>query len=353
MAAQLESDVPALSDEAIVIRMQEMISAIGDSHTSFATFPPKSFNRYPITLSWFGSELRVTRTIDPYRSILGARLIRIADMDISEVMSRVNRLVPHENDYWQRAIAPGCVPYPGVMQVLGILPDPESGQWTFATDDGRTATVGLKSVSAGTAIEWISTLKEAPLYRQRPSELLWSTFLSNSATLYVNFRGYPDSGEFKRRAEGVLNDMDHFRPRRVVIDVRSNTGGDFHKVRTLLLPGLIQRHQNLRDLCFYVITGKATQSAAMVNAIDFRSQLAAVLVGEPTGGRPNGYSEAGRFRLPNSHLEVSCSTQYYHFQKEDADAVMPDHMVETSWAAYRQGHDEPMEWITSQPGCRP
>jgi hypothetical protein len=40
-----------------------------------------------------------------------------------------------------------------------------------------------------------------------------------------------------------------------------------------------------------VIIGGRTFSAAMTNAIDFRKETKAILVGEPAGERPNGYQE--------------------------------------------------------------
>jgi len=138
-------------------------------------------------------------------------------------------------------------------------------------------------------------------------------------------------------------------PKRLVIDVRQNKGGDFTKVRNSLLPGL-KAARNLRTPGgFYVITGRSTQSAAVVNAIDFRKKLSAILVGEPTGGRPNGYSEHGEFKLPNSKLTVSYSSRYYKFQDTDAPAVMPDKIIEPDWKSYKSGHDPVLEWILSQP----
>jgi hypothetical protein len=55
----------------------------------------------------------------------------------------------------------------------------------------------------------------------------------------------------------------------------------------------------------------------MVNAIDFRNNTNAILVGEPIGERPNSYSENDEMTLPNSRLVVSYSTRYYKFVDED------------------------------------
>ena len=87
----------------------------------------------------------------------------------------------------------------------------------------------------------------------------------------------------------------------------------------------------------------------MVNAIDFRKQTNAILVGEPIGERPNSYSENDEMTLPNSRLVVSYSTRYYQFVDEDVPAVLPDERIDPSWADFRAGGDAVMDWILSRP----
>ena len=83
--------------------------------------------------------------------------------------------------------------------------------------------------------------------------------------------------------------------------------------------------------------GRGTQSAAMVNAIELRKDLNAILVGEPSGTKPNYYSENDELRLPNSRLQVSYSTRYYKLQDQDTPSLMPDRLIEPSWETYPGG----------------
>jgi len=54
-----------------------------------------------------------------------------------------------------------------------------------------------------------------------------------------------------------------------------------------------------------------------------------MLIGEPTGGKPNCYGEILRFNLPNSKFNVSYSTRYYKVIEDDSvDALYPDKIVE-------------------------
>ena len=86
----------------------------------------------------------------------------------------------------------------------------------------------------------------------------------------------------------------------------------------------------------------------MTNAIDFRRETNAILVGEPAGEKPNSYQENDEMKLPNSGLVVSYSTKYYKFLDEDAPAVMPDKRIDPNWLDFKAGRDPVMDWILSQ-----
>jgi C-terminal processing protease CtpA/Prc len=198
-------------------------------------------------------------------------------------------------------------------------------------------------------VEWRSTLKEVPLYRQRSDELIWFTILPDSQTAYLNLKVYPDASTFKHVAEEMWKQVDSSQPKRLIIDVRQSHGGDFIKFQTYLLKEIKQRPIFRKSGSLYVIIGRSTVSAAMVNAIELRKELNATLVGEPTGSKPNNYSENNELTLPNSHLQVSYSTRYYRLQDQDTPSLMPDKLIEPVWETYTAGRDPAMEWILSQP----
>ena len=124
----------------------------------------------------------------------------------------------------------------------------------------------------------------------------------------------------------MLAAVDSRTPAYLAIDLRQNSGGDFTKPREQLIPRLKQRRYTGAKV--FVITGRRTFSAAMVNAIDFRNLLGAVLVGEPPGEKPNSYQENDGMELPRSK--------------------MPDQLITPTWEAFRDRRDEPLEWIARQ-----
>lgn len=344
--ADLNARIPNLPSPEIVVELMRIGASVGDAHTELSGFAG-SFHRFPLNVFWFDKELRVTRISSAYKSAIGARVVQVGDLRIEDVAARLDPLVPHENEYWVRFRGPGYMTYLEILQAIRVIPDAKLAQWTFEDATGKRFSLNIETVEQGQKLEWVEVSDELPLYRQKPDEQLWFTYLADAQTIYVNFRGYRDA--FDQHAEELLAAIKQYSSKRLVIDVRQNRGGDFTKVRKQLLPGLKQNPLFRKPGSLFIVTGRATQSAAVINTIDFRKELNATVVGEPTGGRPNGYSEHGDFKLPNSQLVVSYSSRYYKFQDQDTPAVMPDKLIEPSWDAYRAGRDPVMEWILSQP----
>ena len=89
----------------------------------------------------------------------------------------------------------------------------------------------------------------------------------------------------------------------------------------------------------YVLIDGHTFSAAMSNAVQFKQILNARVIGMPTGGDPNHFSESYRFVLPNSKRHLSLSKRYYPFIFDETDALYPDQAVKKTWQDYKQGKD--------------
>jgi hypothetical protein len=238
---------------------------------------------------------------------------------------------------------------PEVLHALGIVSALEQTSFTFEDERGMRFTleitpVELPVVGGSPTLRLLPAAKEQPLYRQKPGERFWFTYLPDSQTVYVSFRGYNSLGENARK---LFQFLDSNATKRLVIDIRQNGGGDFFEGRRHLIHPLKKRTALNQKRRLFVIIGRATFSAAMVNAIDFRKETNAILVGEPIGERPNSYSENDEMTLPNSRLVVSYSTRYYKFLVEDAPAVLPDKRIDPNWADFQAGRDPVMNWILS------
>ena len=363
--ADLDAAIPSLQDHQIIVKLRQIGATVGDGHTGVQL--PAYFKRYPLTLYWFpphdaktaswgtvGGELRVIAAAKEYEGALGARIIKIGELDIDEVSGRVATCFPskaNENEWFVLNTGPALMVRPEVLHALGVVSDLSRAAFTVQHDDGRAITLEISPVVVPAPVNSVVALGlvpvvQPPLSRQRPGEAFWFTALQDKQTAYANFRRYPS---LKQNARAFFDFIDRHPAQRVVIDLRQNGGGDFFEGREHLIEPIKKRPAINQKGRLFIAVGRQTFSAAMVNAIDFRKETNAILVGEPIGERPNSYSENDEMTLPNSKLVVSYSTRYYKFVDEDVPAVLPDVHIEQTWADFRAGRDGVIDWVLGRP----
>lgn len=106
-------------------------------------------------------------------------------------------------------------------------------------------------------------------------------------------------------------------------------------------------------VCFLIGRGTYSSAVMLANAVgDFDL---AVLIGEETGGRPNGFGETYRFELVHSKLQVDVSSAMWVRANGDAAdrrGVLPDIEIESMSSGYRDAADPVLEyardWILSR-----
>ncbi len=333
--------VAGSGDDEMLVGSMRLLANVGDGHTRLHL--PANVHRLPIAFAPFGDELRVTRTTEEARALLGGKLLRIDDVPAAEVAARVATTIAQaESDAFVRGLLPGTMAMTDVLHGLGVVADPRRARVTVAWDGGGERTVELAAVPAQPPPAWLPPVGELPLYRQRPDEDFVVTWLADAKTVYVAFRGYDD---LKSKARALWKLVDAQPVKKVVVDLRQNGGGDYTEGREHLVSQLAKR----RQLRVYAVVGNRTFSAAMNNAVDLRN-AGATLVGEPIGERPNSYQENDEMVLPRSRLVVSYSTRYYAFvPKEGPQLVLPDRMIEPTWAEFAARRDPVLEWILAQP----
>ena len=138
------------------------------------------------------------------------------------------------------------------------------------------------------------------------------------------------------------------KPLRVmVVDVRHNTGGNSALFSDNFMPKL-RDYSGTRDLVTYTIIGRRTFSSGLWAAIDMKNEFNTLLVGEPSGNKPNHYGEVRNFMLPNSKFRVTYSIKYWKKVDGDPDALYPDLRYEITWKDMMKGRDIFMEKILEQ-----
>jgi hypothetical protein len=342
-AADLKRSLPALADHEVVVHLMRIAALPGDAHTGLAPWP--GFRRLPLRLTRLADGLYVTAAGPGLEEALGTRVVAMGELSAHELEAGAAALVSHENEAWLRVRVPELLSVPEVLHALRATPDASGARVWLEDAQGARFSINAPAVAPLPALVDLTTGSghPLPLHRQRPAENYWSTLLADSRTLYVQYnrcqQGNPAFGAF---AEGVLRQLDEGRADRLVVDVRHNPGGN-SEVDDPLIDGLRRRPAwRQRGRLFALIAGE-TFSSGMWTAADLRA-LGAVMVGGPTGGKPNSYGDVRTFRLPNSNIEVGYSTKVFRIvEGSDPDSIVPDVPVEPTVGDLREGRDPLLE----------
>jgi len=336
--ADLRAKTATADDDQMLVGLMQITARVGDGHTHVHL--PAGAHRLPVGIGQFENEFRVISANDEAKPLLGGKLVKIDDVAVTDVVRRLRSVISQdESEAFVRGALPAFVVVTEVLHGLGIVSDPLHVRLTV--DGGQTLEV--HAVLANTkANEWPNAAKSTPLSRQNPQDALFFTWLEPQKTVYVNFRRYDD---LAGRSRALWKFVDAHPTAKIVIDLRQNGGGDYTKGRRFLVSELKVRPA----IKPYVLIGTRTFSAAMNNAIDFKNDAKATLVGLPIGEKPNSYQENDEMTLPESKLVVSYSTRFYKFLPDGAPPIVsPDVTIEPRWEDYVAGRDAALEWALSR-----
>lgn len=348
--ALLDRRIDSLDADAIFVGLARLAALIGDGHTHFV--PPEDIANLPIDVRRFGDDYRVVavRSGGGLDRALGAKVLAIDGTPIAQVRKRLLTLTPQdENPNLGLARIEMTMTEGLYLHGLGIIADRDSAHYLLADDQRREFTVTVHAVTMAETMgmAWTRPYPGTPLRHRHPSDPFWCDDLPRVGTLYCNFRGYDG-------LEGEAAVMTHLlaqrHPNKLVIDLRYNGGGDYTLGQRWVVDAIRKMPALNRRGHLFVLIGPYTFSAGMVNAVQFRDSTAALLVGEPIGEKPNSYQEAREMRLPNSHLLARYSTARYDFAPGTDNVVVPDHVVDRTWASYQAGRDPALEWALGYRG---
>lgn len=368
--AQLREDLPQLSPLATTLRLQEIAVALGDDHTGvdwtqFAAREPA----IPLGIHWFRDGWRVLSIQPEQSALLGRKLVAIGGVPMPEVEKRFARILSRDNPWLVKHRMSRFVGIAGVLAFLQLATSSEVVYTTLGEEgqplDTRLAYLPRAAAGAVRRAEFQPARMPYGWANQRP--ILRGKLLAQDRILYVHYNRCEGRGVAERRgdtaaaarlpslAEGFARMTTEIRSAlaadqadKLVIDLQFNPGGasdfgtrfaeELATIETLREPGRV-----------FVIIGRRTFSSAIINALDFKQQLGAVLVGEPASGTPNHFGEVREFTLPSSGLRVFCSTKRFGETNGPFEPLRPDVVAEMSFSDYAAGIDPALEAIKRQP----
>jgi len=350
---QLADDVPNLTEEQIIVRMMQIIASIGDGHTrAYPDFDPLNYPSLPLEMRWVDDGLVIVGASPEYEQALGTKVIMVGGHPIDEVNGAVKTLIAADNEMEILNNSPTYIAMPSLLYGLDLIPQNDQVTFTFESQDGSRFDLDLHPTSQ---TETPTSIYEKlgvphPLYEQDRKSFYWVQYLPDANIVYVQYNVCAEDKNkpFESFKEEVFSLIDGSPNSRLVLDLRFNGGGN-ESVLNPFINAIRARPSFNTKGNLYVIIGRGTYSSALQNAITLKQDTNAILIGEPTGGKPNHYGEVHYFNLPNVGLLIQYSTRYWlNYPGSNPLTLEPDIAVAVTIADLYAGRDLVLETIIQQ-----
>lgn len=356
---ELQSDIPGLTDLEVIGRFMRLAGMIEDGHTS--VYPPFdgrfAFHMTPIWPYAFGDEWRIIAAAPEFRELIGARIVAVEGVPMSEAQQRIAAHLPRDNamtPLWLTSVALQFVEISAA-----VLDCREANVLTLdlQLDSGERRQVALPGgpIDRNPMAAWVpqgwsgAEREETPLWLSHVDTGLWYRELPEAGAIYAQINQIRDADEFTMAAFGgeLRRRLADGGYRHLIIDLRHNNGGNGHLnwpfVRELVRAESIDHPDGL-----FVIVGRRTFSAAqlLANMLEFHTD--AIFVGEATGSGPTFYGEDTLFQLPYSGLSGSISSFWFQnrfISDDERPWIAPDIAAALSFGDLVEGRDPALDAI--------
>ncbi len=346
----LRNKLNHLENPVIKAEIAKIVASVGDAHTSIDI---PVYYLCPLEFYWFSDGIYAVNTAKSDEVLRYKRITHIDGVNIETVIEKMSTMISHENHSYLMSLLPKYLPAIELLYGLQIARTVNGLTFTYENEGGYAGEWFVPSCPFPKYQEQLNgnrvvfPVDKLPLFRKNQDRYYWMEYLKETKTIYFKYNICKEMADESVQAFGnrLLRAVRENEPEKLVIDMRNNTGGN----STLLDPfidalaecGHINQHGKI-----FVIIGRDTFSSALLNVYSLKNKTCAILVGEPTGGKPNCYGEVLRSKLEQSGLLISYSTKYYHLTEDDLmPSLFPDVQKEYSIQDYIGLSDPCMEYI--------
>ena len=180
--SELRERIPSMKNYEVVVGLQHLAALLGDGHSFIDT--GGLYQRFPLEVFWFGSDLRVIRASPEYQQALYTKIIAIDSLPIQEVQSRLQQLIPQgENQWYVLNSSQKLLIEVEPLAALGVLSNVSPATFTFEDDAGHQFTLQIRPVAAGASHAKEVDKNPAPLPLQHPEDPLWFKYLDRKSVV--------------------------------------------------------------------------------------------------------------------------------------------------------------------------
>jgi len=357
--AKLKAAIPTMADHEVMVGLQRIVSLFKYGHTDMGFKGAIPYHKLPINLYDYKDGMYIEGGHQSQAKVIGAKVIAIEGMSISDALEKIKPTVPIENAHYFKAFGISNLLIPEVLHAQRITStlqkkitftlekNGSTFQHTFdawkSEDVPRTEYSRMKVEG-----EWLSARSQevTPLYLKDLDKIYYYEYLAAEKTVYVRHSKIRDDSEenikafYKRVFEFIENnDVEKF-----ILDVRLNGGGN-NFLNKPIITGVIESKKINQPGKFITIIGRRTFSACqnLVNRLNNYTNV--TFVGEMSSENVNFYGDARTYKLPNSEFPVYLSFAWWQDNApwDNPSGMIPEVPVMMTFDEYASNKDPELE----------
>lgn len=349
----IKASVASLSDEEIIIRLMKVLGSLGNGHNLIIPTSPRNgaLKKVPVQFYRFNDGVFIIDAEDGLKQWIGYKVKLIENTPIEEALHKTNAVNARDNNMQTLWLGPYYLGLPDVLKELGIIENTNQVTITLSDIKGKSQKVKMNPIAWNfTGFPKLPKLKDnpQPLFLSQTDVPYWYKILPELNAIYVQFNIVTEKEEqsLKDFNLELRNQITQNSTQHLILDLRHNHGGNGS-----ILPPMLKTIINFEvmnpDGTVFVLMGRETFSAAQNLLTDITKYTNPILVGEPSGSKPNHIGEAGWFKLPYSGLMGLISTQFHQTSKAEdhRNWIAPHIPVGLSSTDYFTGNDKAMNTI--------
>lgn len=340
--------VNRLNNEEVFVEMNKIIAQIGDAHTNIGYLDGYI---YPVKFYVFDDGIYVINADKNFEDIVYSKVVAVNGIDIGYVTEQLETLISHENDNWVSELIPTYLTMPIFMYGLGLIPDEKETVFSFEKSDREIVERHIPVVKYEDNIDYcILYDKERNVYDSDNEDNYWYEYLPEKNTLYFKYNICYDMDKlpFSEFNKNMFDEVKDYKINKIVIDLRHNAGGSDMIIKPFLID-LKEFNSKNRDTEIFIIASRSTFSSGIIGVLDIKETVpSSILVGEATGGSPNGFGEILNFELPNSKIPIYYSTKLIWLTDGIEKTILPDVELSPTINDFKENNDVFMNYIFNE-----
>lgn len=340
---KLINDTVNINEKEYYIKWLKLNSELLDPHTKILKYNSVGL---PIYVYLFDDGWYIIGADSNNINLIGLKILGIEKYGVVDLRALFIEIIPSRNESYVKSEIGTMFLDRDILMGLGISKDSSGINMTLMDSSLRTHKlhINYKDNIDINKFSWI----------RKSSKVIKDPIIGNYGirglpeynTLYIQLKSCieMETKSVLQFGKDIQENLNMLKPKKIVIDLRLNGGGNYYLFDTIC--DILLKNKYIINYDVYIIWGRFTNSAAVINAYQWYQTLNATSVGvEMTGGNLNHLGDTQTFEFENSNLSFMYSTKYHYFNRKVKYGLIPDVKLSNKYSNYYDGIDICLEYI--------